>query len=297
MTIPTRVSERAADEGRLFEEDAGTMLAIVKVFTFFPILAAEGGGGSPELPNLISVLHHYFIGTDFAEFIHKWENLIFSLLTALVLIVIARVASHKPKMIPSPFQNAVEMAVEAMEKFIVGILGPRGRKFVPFLGTLFFYILFMNLLGLLPLMKSPTSSINTTVALAICVFLYVQYTGIRENGILGYLDHMMGQPRSLIGLVLVPIMLPLHIIEELAKPMSLSLRLFGNITGEDVLIYIFVGLGVAMLGFLHLPIGVPLQIPFIFLAILTSFIQALVFALLSTIYFALMLPHEEEQGH
>jgi F-type H+-transporting ATPase subunit a len=254
-------------------------------------------GGAPELPNLITVLHHFFSETSFGEFVHIWENVIFSLIAVVVLIAIARMASRNPQMIPTRFQNAVEMIVESLESFIVGILGPRGREFVPFLGTLFLYILLMNLLGLFPLMKSPTSSINTTVALAICVFLYVQYTGIRKNGIIGYIDHLCGQPRNIIGIILIPLMLPLHIVEELAKPMSLSLRLFGNITGEDVLLYIFVGLGVGMLGILHLPIGVPLQIPFIFLAILTSFIQALVFTLLSTIYFALMLPHEEEEGH
>jgi F-type H+-transporting ATPase subunit a len=76
--------------------------------------------------------------------------------------------------------------------------------------------------------------------------------------------------------------------------MSLSIRLFGNVTGEDILILIFVGLGAALLGFTHLPIGIPLQLPFIFLAILTSFIQALVFMLLSTVYFAMILPHGEE---
>jgi F-type H+-transporting ATPase subunit a len=132
------------------------------------------------------------------------------------------------------------------------------------------------------------------VALAICVFCYVQYTGIRRLGIVGYLDHLAGQPRDVVSIVMVPLMVPLHIMEELAKPLSLSLRLFGNVTGEDVLIAIFVGLGVASLGFLHLPIGLPLQVPFIFLAILTSTIQALVFTLLSTVYFSMMLPHDEE---
>ncbi len=254
-------------------------------------------GGAPELPNFITVLHEVFKTTSFGEFIHTWENVIFSLIAVGLLILVAKIASRNPQMVPTRLQNAVEMVVESLEKFIVGILGPRGREFVPFLGTLFVYILLMNLLGLVPLMKSPTSSINTTVSLAICVFLYVQFTGLRKNGIIGYIDHMCGQPRNLIGVVLIPLMLPLHVVEELAKPLSLSLRLFGNITGEDVLLYIFVGLGVGMLGFLHLPIGIPLQIPFIFLAILTSFIQALVFTLLSTIYFALMLPHEEEEGH
>ncbi|NIM19715.1 MAG: F0F1 ATP synthase subunit A [Candidatus Latescibacteria bacterium] len=253
--------------------------------------------GAPELPNFITVLHHFFIGTSFGDFIHKWENVIFSLIIVVFLVLIAKLASRKPSLIPGKLQNLVEMIVEALHNFVVGILGPQGKHFVPFLGTLFIYILCMNLFGLFPLMKSPTSSINTTVALAICVFLYVQYTGIRRNGIIGYIDHMMGQPRNLIGIVLVPLMLPLHIVEELAKPMSLSLRLFGNITGEDVLIYIFVGLGVAVLSFTHLPVGIPLQIPFIFLAILTSFIQALVFMLLSTIYFSLMLPHHEEEEH
>jgi len=259
--------------------------------------SAEGGGsesGSPELPNFVTVLHHLFLGTSFADFIHKWENLIFSLIAAGILIVIARLASRKPAMVPGLFQNTVEYVVEELEKFIVGVLGPRGKEFVPFLGTLFLYILTMNLLGLIPLMKSPTSNLNTTVALAICVFLYVQYTGIRKNGIIGYIDHLMGQPRDLIGIVLVPLMFPLHIVEELAKPLSLSLRLFGNVTGEDVLLYIFIGLGLGILGFTHLPIGLPLQLPFIFLAMLTSLIQALVFMLLSTIYFALMLPHEED---
>ena len=88
-------------------------------------------------------------------------------------------------------------------------------------------------------------------------------------------------------------MLPLHIIGELAKPLSLSLRLFGNVTGEDVLIVIFVTLGIGMLAFMNLPIGVPLQVPFYFLAILTSTIQALVFMLLSTVYFLMMMPHDE----
>ncbi len=259
--------------------------------------AHEAGSGSPELPNLVSLLHHWFIGTSFGDFIHKWENLIFSLIAALILIIVTRLASRKPSMIPGGLQNTIEYAVEELEKFIMGVLGSRGKEFVPFLGTLFLYILLMNLLGLIPLMKSPTSNLNTTVALAICVFLYVQYTGIRKNGIIGYIDHMMGQPRNIIGVVLIPLMLPLHIVEELAKPMSLSLRLFGNVTGEDVLLYIFVGLGIALMGLFRLPIGLPLQLPFIFLAILTSFIQALVFMLLSTIYFALMLPHEEPEGH
>jgi F-type H+-transporting ATPase subunit a len=143
-------------------------------------------------------------------------------------------------------------------------------------------------------MFSSTSKLNTTLALAICVFLYVQFTGIRNFGIFGYLHHLAGSPKSTVEWCLVPLNLPLHIIGELARPVSLSLRLFGNITGEDMLLAIFATLGVSIMSFLHLPIGLPLQLPFIFLAILTSFVQALVFTLLTTIYFSLMSHHDEE---
>jgi F-type H+-transporting ATPase subunit a len=156
----------------------------------------------------------------------------------------------------------------------------------------------MNIAALFPGMMSPPGGpygINTTIALAICVFIYVQYTGVRRLGLAGYLDHLAGQPRDVIGWVLVPLNLPIHIIGELAKPMSLSLRLFGNITGEDVLLAVFVGLGVAALSWTGLPVGLPLHLPFFFMALLVSLIQALVFSLLSSIYLLMMLPHHEEE--
>ena len=108
--------------------------------------------------------------------------------------------------------------------------------------------------------------------------------------------HLLGSPKSAVEWVFVPIMFPIHILGEIARPVSLSLRLFGNVTGEDVLLYAFCSLGVAALAFMHSPIGIPLQVPFILLAFLTSFIQALVFTLLSTIYILLMLPHEHEEA-
>jgi F-type H+-transporting ATPase subunit a len=281
--------------------EKNTLKVLVAVVSLGVILHAgrafASGEGGHELPNFITVLTDLFKGSSIGEFLHKWENPIFSLLIAGLLILIANLASKKPTLIPGKLQNVVELLVEEMEKAIIGILGPQGKKFVPFLGTLFFYILTMNYMGLVPLMKAPTANLNQTVALALCVFAYVQYTGIRDNGIRGYIDHMMGQPRSGVQYGLVILMLPLHILEELIKPLSLSFRLFGNITGEDILIFIFVGLGVAVMSFTHMPIGIPLQLPFYFLALLTGFIQALVFMLLSTIYFAMMLPHDEEEHH
>ena len=259
-----------------------------------------GGGGSsgPEkFPNVISVLARLFPGADWAHWLHRFEPVVFSLVVALVLSLVAFLAMRRPQLVPGPLQNGVEFAVERLYDFVCGILGPRyGRRYAPYLGTLFLYILAMNLFGLIPFMDSPTSSLNVTVGLALCTFLYVQYTGIRELGVLGYLDHMAGSPRSAITWAMVPIMLPVHLIGELAKPVSLSCRLFGNVFGEDMLLVGFTSLGVATLAFVHSPIGVPWQLPFLVLALLTSTIQALVFTVLSTIYFLLMLPHEDH-GH
>jgi F-type H+-transporting ATPase subunit a len=255
--------------------------------------ALAAGEEQHELPSFIDVIYHFIAGTAFGELIQKWENLVFSLLVAGLIILAARIASRNPQLQPGRLQNFVEFIVEELEKFIVGILGPRGRKFVPFLGTLFVYILCLNYSGLVPLLKAPTANINETLALALCVFFYVQYTAVRENGVRGFIDHLMGRPRSAVQWGLVWVMLPVHVIGELAKPVSLACRLFGNITGEDVLIFAFVGLGVALTSFTNVPVGIPLQIPFYGLALLLGFVQALVFMLLSTVYFAMVLPHED----
>jgi len=256
-------------------------------------------GGRPELPNIFTLIKTIFPDAVWAQFLEHYHVLAFSAIVIIILSTISYLATRKKQLIPSGLQNAVEAVVEGLYNFLRGILGPGGERHIPFLGTLFLYIVVMNLFGLLPGGFSSTSNLNTTLAMALVVFLYVQFTGIRRNGIGGYLLHLAGSPRSVIEWCMVPLNLPIHIIGELSKPVSLSLRLFGNITGEDVLIAVFVGLGISLLGFLHLPVGVPLHVPFIFLAILTSFVQALVFTLLSTIYFALMLPHQEEgeEGH
>lgn len=254
--------------------------------------------GAHELPNIITIVLHFLHDGPVAAFLHQWEGMIYAFAIAGFIILMVHKATKNPTMIPGKLQNVVEMVTEGLTNFLMGVLGPQGKEFVPFLGTLFIYILCMNLAGVVPLGKSPTASPNTTVALALCVFFYVHFTGIRKNGPLGYVKHLMGSPKSAVEWAFVPIMLPIHILGELARPVSLSLRLFGNVTGEDVLLYAFCSLGVTALAFVHSPIGIPFQVPFIFLAFLTSFIQALVFTLLSTIYILLWLPHDhEEAGH
>ena len=257
----------------------------------------EGGGHGGEhsegthLPNLISMIFGY------DSVWNDWVNVFFAFVVAIFFTICATTVYRRRQMIPGPFQNFMEMLVEGMYNFIYSILGKDAKTYVPFLGTLFFYILAMNWMGMVPLGHSPSTSLTITASLALLVFLYAQYTGIRRLGIGGYLYHFAGSPRGVISWCMVPLLFPMHIIGELAKPFSLSLRLFGNITGEDTLIAVFVTLGISlMVLFLpSTPIGFPFQIPFYFLGLLLSTIQALVFALLSTIYILLMLPHEEHE--
>lgn len=251
--------------------------------------AAEHGASaeeSHELPNLITLINKTFA--------HHYDALVYAGVVALFMVVVAVITYRKRQLIPGRLQNLVEMIVEGLFNLFESVMGrENARKFTPFLGTLFVYIWFMNLVGLIPLFKSSTSSINTTAALAITVFLYVQYTGIRRLGPWGYIHHLLGSPTDAVTWALAPINLPIHLVGELAKPFSLALRLFGNITGEDILIAAFVSLGIMFMGIFHCPIGFPFQIPFILLALLTSTIQALVFTMLSTIYFFMVMPHEE----
>jgi F-type H+-transporting ATPase subunit a len=259
--------------------------------------AGHGAEGPQKFANFITVLARAFPDAPWAHFLHEFEVVIFSLLIAFLLCVVAWLASRRPSLVPGRLQNAVEMLVESLHDFIVGILGPRhGPRYVPFLGTLFVYILAMNLCGLIPFMESPTSSLNVTVALAIVVFVYSQAIGFRRLGVVGWLDHMLGNPRNPTQWLLAPLMLPIHVMGEFAKPISLAARLFGNVFGEDMLLVAFVTLGITTVAFANLPLGLPLQVPFLFLALLTGTLQALVFTVLSTIYFLLMLPHEEH-GH
>jgi F-type H+-transporting ATPase subunit a len=188
------------------------------------------------------------------------------------------------------------------------VIGPEGRRFTPFIGTLFLYIISMNLIGLVPLMKSPTGGVgmdahggallkalNMTLALSLTVFAYVQVMAFRNLGVGGYLYHLAGEPQGVIGWALVPLMFPIHLMGELARPLTLALRLFGNITSEDKLLAIFVWMGIALLAVVHSPIGLPLQAIMYPLLLIFSFVQALVFSLLTTVYFALTFPHHEHE--
>lgn len=241
----------------------------------------------PELPNIIAILTEKFEHASWAPFLHTWENVIFSALAGLTLVLVAWLASRRSSEVPGRLQNAFEMYVDGMRGLVCGILGPKGEAYLPFIGTLFIYILVMNLMGFIPLLKSPTTNLSTTVALALCVFAYVQYASFKELGTRGYMDHLMGKPRGMMAWTIVmPIfMLALHTISELIRPITLSLRLRSVLWGDDLLLAIFAGYGLKAL---------PLLFVNFIMGVLTALIQAFVFTILTTVYFALVVVHEEE---
>jgi F-type H+-transporting ATPase subunit a len=252
--------------------------------------------GAPELPNVVTYLRAMYQGKEqpgWLKFVHEWENILFSFFAAILLIAVFGTAARAKALIPGPMQNAAEALFGGLHDFFLGILGPSGKAYVPFIGSLMLYIVTMNWMGMIPFLKSPNTSLNTTFALAICVFFYVQYIGITRNGLAGYLYHFAGQPKDAIGWGSAVLLFPLEIMGEFIKPISLSCRLFGNILGEDILLAVFVGLGVTTLSFVHSPIGLPLQLPFLVLSTLFGLVQGLVFALLTTVYIVMMLPHDD----
>jgi len=262
---------------------------------------AEGdhGGVHTHLPSFLDLIIGAIPGGEEStagHYLKLFSPAIFGILIAIILAIVTHAATRSMTLVPGRLQNVAEVLFGGVSDFISELIGEKGRQFVPFLGTLFIYIWVMNLSGLVPLMMAPTSRVEMTAALALLVFLYVQYTNLRMNGVRGALYHLAGEPKDAVGWAMVPLMLPLHVIGELAKPFSLAVRLFGNIVGEDTLVAVFVGLGVTVLYLIpmpQLPLGLPIQIPFVFLGLLLSTIQALVFMLLATIYFSLVIPHDD----
>jgi len=243
-----------------------------------------------ELPNFIMLLAERFHESSILKFLHDWQNIFFSCVAILIISSVLLLTAGKKKLIPSGIQNFGEALVEGVENFVVGLMGEAGRKHVPFIGTLFFYILLMNFFGMIPFFKSPTAVWSTTIALAVIAVAYVQVSGIRALGFKKYFHHMAGSPPNAIAWTMgILLIFPLTLIlEYLAVPLSLSLRLFANISSEDRLLYKF-----ALINVDTNWLAMPLQIFANALVVLFSTIQAFIFTLLTSVYISILLPHEE----
>ena len=231
-----------------------------------------------QLPNFLA-----FLGVP-----GKWmpAHLTFTWVVMGMLVVMGVVGTRVLRPVPGPLQNFVEVVVEAFQNLLDQMIGQQGRQFLPFIGTAGLFILVSNLLGNIPGFYPPTANWNTTVALAVTVFIYYNYSGIRKHGLINYLKHFCGPI-----LPLAPLMFIIEFIGHLARPVSLSIRLFGNIFGEESVITILLSLAwLVMPYFIWLGIMLPLSL-------FTAVVQTFVFIMLSMVYIAGAVEEEHGEEH
>jgi F-type H+-transporting ATPase subunit a len=194
----------------------------------------------------------------------------------VLLSFLSFLATRRLEVYPGRLQNVMETIVGGLDSLLTDTMGHQGRRFFPLIATLGIFILTSNLLGIIPGFESPTANINTTACMALVVFFSTHIVGVMTHGF-KYFKQFMGPVWWL-----TPLMMPIEIISHFSRPLSLTVRLFGNIMGEDIV------LGVVLL---LVPLLVPL--PVFALMIFTSVIQTLVFMLLAMMYISGAL----EEGH
>ncbi|MDD5712619.1 MAG: F0F1 ATP synthase subunit A [Smithellaceae bacterium] len=187
----------------------------------------------------------------------------------VMLALFGFLATRRMDLYPGKFQNVMEVIVSGFDSLLESTMGHEGRRFFPLIATLGLFILTSNLLGIIPGFESPTANLNTTVSMAIVVFVMTHIVGVKVHGF-KYVKQFLGPVWWL-----TPLMMPIEIISHLSRPLSLSVRLFGNIMGEDIVLAVVL---------LLVPLLVPL--PVFALMIFTSCIQTLVFMLLAMMYIA-----------
>lgn len=215
--------------------------------------------------------HWHYMGLSFNAdtLISAW------IVTAFLVISALLIRFFLLKKRPGLTQSAIELGAEALNAALIERLGEKGKKYFAYVATLFIFILFSNWLGVLPLdLKPPTADLNTTAALALLTIFLVQVFGMIEKGPIRYFKRFF-EPN--------PVFFPLNVIEELAKPLSLSVRLFGNIFSKETILLILSGLVV-------LPLFYP--IPILALSILIGAIQAYIFMLLTIFYISMAVAQE-----
>jgi F-type H+-transporting ATPase subunit a len=202
------------------------------------------------------------------------DAIAYTWLIIVLLFVLSLLATKTLKSIPEGLQNFMEVVVGGIENMVVETMGEHGRPYFPLIATLAIFVLVSNLIGLIPGFFPPTANINTTAACAVTVFLTTHVVGIKHHGF-SYIKHFMGPI-----IWLAPLIFFIEIIGHLSRPVSLTLRLFGNMNGHELVLLIFFGLA---------PFLVPL--PMLLMGVLVSFIQAFVFMLLAMIYIQGSLEH------
>jgi F-type H+-transporting ATPase subunit a len=254
--------------------------------------------GTFELPRWTPI-HLGGLTIDLSPTKHLVYLLLAAVIVALIFILSARaIAAAQARGRPAKgFAGAMEaMALYIRQEVVLPNVGPHGEGYAPYLLTLFFFILTMNLLGLLPWGATATGNIGVTAALAVIAFLVIEVTGMRALGPKGYLHTIFYLPPGLPGgiggnilkVVLLAVMTPIELIGKLAKPFALAVRLFANMTSGHVLVLALIGLTFLFqsyavgIGASVLATGVML------LELFVAFLQAFVFTLLTSVFIGLM---------
>ncbi len=213
---------------------------------------------------------------QFAGLTFNWETLCMTWLTMAIVILIAVLSVRNLKLIPSGWQNVVEMVILWLHGQIDAMMGKRGRMLAPLVVSLFMFLLISNWIGLVPRMASPTNDLNTTLGLALLVIVLVHVLGLYFKG--GhYIAHFF-QP--------VPVFVIINAIEEIAKPITLAFRLFGNILAGEILIIVLLKL---------MPIWMPIpSVLWLMFSIFIGGVQAVIFTMLSMAYLANAVKDSEE---
>jgi F-type H+-transporting ATPase subunit a len=208
-------------------------------------------------------------------FAHHYPHVIYSWVVMIFLIVVGGLAAKGISMIPTKGQNFWEIVIDGMEEFMVDLTGDEGRWFFPLIATVFLYIGVCNLSGLLPGFFPPTASLNTTVSCALVVVIFTHIIGIKYHGA-AYIKHFLGPMWWM-----APLIFPIELIGHLARILSLSFRLFGNMMGHELVLGILFFLAGAFFA----------PLPIMAMGIFVALVQAFVFFLLSIIYFTGAMEH------
>ena len=264
---------------------------------------AAGAAGT-QLDIVGHILDKKYLELPFVDFDHLWagtvelpsfelfgidmsitRHVVIMWIASLLLIGMLLKSFRRPREVPSGLANFFEVIVVFLrDEVVLPIMGEDGRKYLPFLLTIFFFILFCNLIGLVPYSATATGNVNVTLALALCSFLVMLGAGIANNGLFGYFKSLIP---SNVPVVLLLILIPVEIISLFVKPFALCIRLFANMTGGHVAILVFLGL-IIILENLWVAIGaIPFAVAIYMLEIFVGFIQAFVFTLLSAVFISM----------
>ena len=246
------------------------------------------------------------------------EALTMSWLVMAIIFFIAIMGKVGMKLAPRGFQNFLEFSIEWINIKIADFMGEEGKRFFPLFAMLFSFIFISNLIGLVPGLKSPTSNISINLSLALVIFFATHFFGIMKKGFFGHFKHLVEpkvKPLWLYYSVLAPLFFIIHTIGELVRPISLTMRLFFNILAKEILlavlaflftIFIVLNIPEAKIGFFDISgiikgslvgLAVVLRPLIILLGAFVSFVQALVFTVLSMIYIGSALEHPEHETH